>query len=117
MTTMTIIETIQDSIIETIEEGIENFQSCDWTHEFRRDGKIIPDQYCEGGDEGCSYCAAVNDSVSEARNAAEIAIEYVRGGDIRAALRLIESAVKIEEKWGDAPAYLPALRALRALAE
>lgn len=111
MTTMT--------IIETIEEGIENFQSCDWTHEFRRDGKIIPDQYCEGdeGDEGCSYCAAVNDSASEAQNLAESAIKYVRGGDIRAALRLIESAVKIEGEWGDAPAYLPALRALRALAE
>jgi hypothetical protein len=105
------------TIIEIIQNSIESFDSCDWRHEYSRDGKIVPDVYCEGDHTDCSYCEVVRDSVSEARSAAEIAIAYFRRGDMDGALRMIKRAVKIEGEWGDSPAYRPSLRALRALAE
>jgi hypothetical protein len=105
------------AIIKTIQSSIDAFDGCDWTHEYRLDGKIIPGQYCEGGDDDCSYCAAVRASAEEAAFFAEQAMVAVSDGDIAEAARLIERAARIEREWGDDPAYRPALDALRALAE
>jgi hypothetical protein len=101
-------------IIENIQAGIDAFDSCDWTHAYHRNGEIIPDVYCEGDHEDCSYCAEVRASAEEAQVLAEQAIDAVRNENLAEAHRLIEQAYYIEFGWGDAPAYRPAAAALAA---
>lgn len=104
-------------LIETIQTSMDAFDSCDWTHEYRSlDGDIGPD-YCEGGDDGCAYCAAVRVAAVEAQALAEEAIAFVCRGDVATAACLLEQAARIERGFGDAVAYRPALQAILALAD
>ena len=101
--------------IKVIQTSMDAFDVCDWTHEYRRHGKIVAGRYCEGGDDDCSYCASVQESATEARVIAEDAIACLRQGDLDRAVRLIEDAANIEASFGDAVAYRPAVRAVLAL--
>lgn len=104
-------------LIKTIQTSMDGFTDCDWTHYYRSlDGDIGPD-YCEGGDDGCAYCASVRAAAAEAQVLAEEAIEFVCRGDVATAACLIEEAARIEQGFGDAVAYRPALRAIIALAD
>jgi hypothetical protein len=103
------------STIAIIRQSINGFDSCDWTHEYRRDGEIIADEYCEGDHEDCSYCAAVRAAAEEARIYADEAILLLRGGDVDRAFRNIEQAARCERQFGDAVAYRPALQAMQVL--
>lgn len=105
---------INNIIVAAIEVAKIEFQGADWCHAFIRDGKAVPGEYCEGGSLGCQYCREVEQAADEADLLAEQAIEEVERGDLREAERLLEQAVRLEHTWGDAPAYGPPLRMLRA---
>jgi hypothetical protein len=105
------------AVIARIRKGQRLFRYADWRHKYKRDGEYVYDSHgaetmCEGDRRGCSYCHAVIDDAAAAYDLADRAMEAISAGDVREAATLIASAAAIEQTWGDAPAYGPAMVAL-----
>lgn len=102
-----------EHLIKEIQSAQRAWDGCDWRHLVPRTVGSDDPTYCEGGVEGCAYCAEVAISAARAIAQGDIAIQGIKDGDLVAATMAIGAAVASEMQWGDAPAWGPVLQAVR----
>lgn len=105
------------------EEAHGAWECADWTHDYRRDGRVVVERdsegeplgplYCSGGNyEDCSVCAESREAIETAERCGLAAVEAAERGDWDTALEEAREAQRAEAEFGDSPTWGPFARAV-----